>query len=133
MRRVQGIGDLDAEIEHRFDLHRPTSDPMLQGHAIQELHDDEWTLIVLADLINCADVGVVQRGSCTSFTSESFECLWVMGDIFGQEFQSDEASQVRVFSFIDDTHPATAELVDDAVMRDGLSDQLIRITPWRKW
>ena len=30
----------------------------------------------------------------------------------------------RVFSFVDDAHPPAAQLLDDAVVRDGLADEL---------
>jgi hypothetical protein len=30
--------------------------------------------------------------------------------------------QTRIFRFVDDAHPATAQLFDDAVVRDGLAD-----------
>ena len=33
-----------------------------------------------------------------------------------------EAMQQRVFGLVDNTHPATAELLNDAVVRDGLAD-----------
>ena len=46
----------------------------------------------------------------------------VAGNIFWQELEGDEATQPRVFSFIDHAHPAAAELFDDAVVRDGLVD-----------
>jgi hypothetical protein len=35
---------------------------------------------------------------------------------------SAEAAQFRVFGFIDDTHASSAQLLDDAIARDGLAD-----------
>ena len=32
---------------------------MLQGHAVQELHRDERMPLVLTDVVNSADVGMV--------------------------------------------------------------------------
>ena len=34
--------------------------------------------------------------------------------------------QAGIFSLIDDAHTSTAELLEDAVVRDGLSDQRAR-------
>ena len=42
----------------------------------------------------------------------------------GQELQRYEASETGVLDLIDHTHPAAAQLLDDAVMRDGLADEL---------
>ena len=57
----------------------------------------------------------------------TFERLRIMRDIFGQEFQGYEAVQLYIFSLVDDTHPAAAQLFDDAVVRDSLVDH-----EWRK-
>jgi len=38
----------------------------------------------------------------------------------GQELESDEATKLGVLSPVDHTHPAATELLDDAVVRDGL-------------
>jgi hypothetical protein len=36
--------------------------------------------------------------------------------------QGHETVQARVFGLVDDAHPAAAQLLDNAVMRDGLTD-----------
>ena len=45
--------------------------------------------------------------------------------VFGQEFQGDEAVEEGVFGFVDDAHSAAAESFEDAVVRDGLSDERV--------
>ena len=57
----QGIGNLDAQFQHDLGLHRPARDPVCQGHSLQELHGDEGPLAILADFVDGADVGMVQR------------------------------------------------------------------------
>ena len=47
----------------------------------------------------------------------------VLGYVVGQGFQRDEATEVGVLSFIDTPIPSPTELLDDAVVRDGLADQ----------
>ncbi len=100
---------------------------MLEREALQELHGNELAIFVTADFINGADIGMVQRRGGTGFAAEALQGLWVLGDVVGKEFQSDEAPQIDVFGFIYDTHPATAELLDDAVMRDGQPDHWAEI------
>jgi len=41
-------------------------------------------------------------------------------DIGGQEFESHKATELHALGLIDHTHPAAAEFLDDAVVRDGL-------------
>ena len=40
----------------------------------------------------------------------------------GQEFQSDVAAQTQVFGLVDHTHPAAAELLENAVVGYSLAD-----------
>jgi hypothetical protein len=127
---IQGIRNLDAQIERRFDLQRLACNPMLQRHAFQILHGDEGLVTVSADLIDRADIRVVQSGSGTGFATEPFQCLWVLRDIFGKELQCGKATEGGVLSLIDDAHPAAAELLDNAVVGNGLAHELGRSSHW---
>ena len=108
----------------RFHLHRPARDPVLQRQAIQKLHGDERLAVVLADLVNRADVGMVQRRGRLRFAPEALQRLRVLGHIIGQELQSDKAAELCVLGLVDHAHPAATELLDDAVVRDGLADHV---------
>ena|ERR1700757_2013292 len=99
---------------------------MFKSHPFQKFHHDERMTILLSDLMDRADVRMVQRGCSPRLTAESFERLLVLGEVFGQELQSDEAAKFGVFSFVNDTHPPTSQLLDDAVVGDGLADKLRR-------
>jgi hypothetical protein len=59
------------------------------------------------------------------FALEAGESLRVIGDFIGQEFQGDEAMELDIFSFVDDTHPAATEFFDDAIARDGLPNHAL--------
>jgi len=78
---------------------------------------------VLADLVNGADVGVIQRGSGAGLALETFESLRIGGQRVRQEFERDAAAEIEIFGFIDDAHAASAEFREDAVMGDGAADQ----------
>ena len=77
---------------------------------------------MLADLMDRADVGMIQSGRSTSFTTEPFERLRVLGYVFGKKLQRDETTEVYVLSLVDNTHAATAQLLNNVVVRDGLTD-----------
>ena len=66
------------------------------------------------------------EAACAS-RSKAAECLRVFGYIFGQKLEGDEAAKLRVLSLVDDTHPAAAEFLDDAVVRNGLADHWAEI------
>ena len=47
----------------------------------------------------------------------------ITGQICGQEFQSDPASQSDIFRFVHGTHPSAADLANQAIVRNDLADQ----------
>ena len=95
---------------------------MLQGQPVQKFHGDEGFAILLADVVDGANVGVIQGGSGLGFDLKTGEGMGTAGDLFRQELEGDETVKARVFGFVDDAHPSATELFDNAVMRDGLPD-----------
>jgi hypothetical protein len=58
---VQRICNLDTHRQNQLGFHWAASDSM--RHAVQKFHDDERMVPVFADLVNGANVGMVQSGS----------------------------------------------------------------------
>ena len=122
VRGVERVGDFDGEREEVFDIHGAAVDAVLERLAVEKFHGDEGLAVLFADVVNGADVGMVERGGRLRFALETGEGLGIAGDILRQKFQRDETLEARVFGLVDDTHASAAEFFDDAVMRDGLAD-----------
>jgi hypothetical protein len=71
--------------------------------------------------MNGADIGMVQGGGGLRFTLKSAQRLRISGHFIGQELQGHKPVQARVLRLVDYTHAATAQLFNDAVVRDGLT------------
>ena len=127
VRGIEGVGHFDRQGEQALELHRPALDQVLQGLAAEALHHDEEMAIVLADFVDGADVGMVQRRSGAGFAAEAFESLGILGSIVGKKLQGDEAAELRVFRFVNHSHAAAAEQFNDAVVGDGLADHVCRM------
>ena len=125
VRGVQRVRHLNRQIQQAIQFHRRPGDHVLQRAAIQEFHGDERFSIRLADVVNRADVGVIQRGSGLRFSLKARESLRVFRHIIGQEFQRNETVQPRVLSLVDDTHASAAEAFHNAVMRKCLFKQRV--------
>src|ERR1700745_1360154 len=95
---------------------------MLQRHAIQKLHGNEGLLVMLTDLVNRADIRMVESGSRSPLAAKTFKRLRVLRHIVRKEFQCDEPPKLRVFSFVDHAHTTTPDLFEDAVVRDGVTN-----------
>src|SRR5271166_4434729 len=50
---------------------RESVDAVLQRHPVQILHDQKYLIVVLADLVDGADVGMVQGRRRTRFAAET--------------------------------------------------------------
>jgi len=56
------------------------------------------------------------------FALETPQSSRIRSHALGQELQRDAAMQLEIFSLVDHTHPAAAQLAQDAVVRDGFAD-----------
>jgi hypothetical protein len=124
---IQSIRDFDSDLEQAIHFHRLARDDVLERGPIEEFHNNEGMAVLLADLVNCADVRMVERGGGAGLAAKAFECLRVASHIVRQEFEGYEASEFGIFGFIDDAHASAAELLDDAVVRDGAADERLGI------
>src|SRR4029077_5129826 len=96
---------------------------MLECLAVEKLHGDKRLAFVLANFVNGANVGMVERRSGLRFTLETFHCLAIVCNGFRQELQRDEAAKPGVFGLVDHAHSTAAELFDDAVVRNRGADE----------
>ena len=68
---------------------------------------------------------MVERGRGPGFTLKAAQGFGVARQIFADELERNETVQPRVFGFVDHAHSASAELLDDAVVRERLTDQRV--------
>ena len=97
---------------------------VLQGGAVQKFHHDERLPVLFADVVNGADIWMVQRRCGPGFALEARQRLRVPGHFIGQKLEGDEALEAAVFRLVDHAHAASANFFDDAVVRDGLADHV---------
>src|SRR5579864_2664280 len=95
---------------------------MLQRHAVEKFHDQEGMGVLLADFVDGADIGMVEGGCGLRLALKAGKCLGVFDDVVGKKLQGDETMEGDVLSLVNHAHSAATELLDDAVVRDGLAD-----------
>jgi serine/threonine protein kinase len=68
---------------------------------------------LFADVVDSADMGMVQGRCCLGLATKTFQRLMILGNILRQELQSDKALESRILSFVDHagTDPPAADLV----------------------
>ena len=100
----EGIRNFYAYIQDSFDSKGLAADQMLQRLAFQQLHDDKWPAIEFSNIMNGANIRVIQRRGRPGFALKALQSLRVGWGIFGQEFKRDTAVQSRILGAIDHTH-----------------------------
>ena len=81
--------------------------------------------MLVVNFVDGTDVRMIQCRCSLGFALKAVESLRVFGYVVGQELEGNKAAELEVFSFVNHTHPATAKLLDNAVMRDGLADHVV--------
>jgi hypothetical protein len=65
------------------------------------------------NLVDGADIGVIQCRGSFGFALKTGECLRVFGYVLGQELEGNKATELHVFGFVNHTHSAAAQFLDD--------------------
>lgn len=84
----------------------------------------------LANFVDRANVRVIERRRRARRAPQTLQQLRVARRFRGEEFQRDVASQIQILSFVHHSHPAAAQLFQDAVMGNCVPDQ--RIVFWHR-
>ena len=119
VRCFQSVGNLDRHVQNFRDHHRLGGDPVLQRLALQQLHGDKWPTLEFANVVNRADIRMVQRGSRARFAPEPLNRLRVLGNVVGKKLQRHVAAQARILGLIDHAHSPTAQFFQHVVVGDS--------------
>ena len=95
VRGVEGVCNLDPEIERDFERERPVVDAVLQRLAVEELHRDERLALGLADVVDRADVRVVERRGRARLALEALERAGSRANSSGRNFRATVRSSRR--------------------------------------
>jgi hypothetical protein len=122
MRRVERAGHLHRQVDGLRDGDRAGLQQLLDALALAQLHHDERLAVVLLDVVDDADVRVVERGGELGLAVEARERRGLGRQPRRQELERDVAAELHVVRAVHDAHAAGAQLGLDAIARDGLAD-----------
>jgi len=100
VRGVQRVGDLKRVLAHRIERQRAA-----QRIPLHKLHDQ----VIRADVIERADVRMIQRAHGARFADEAF------AEVAGHDFDGDPPPQPRIARLIHLAHAAGADRLDNFV------------------
>ena len=119
MRFFKSIDDLKCEFQGWLDGNSGLRDHLMNRRAVDILHHDEGTSIILADFKDCADVRMLESRHRVCLAKESLPPFSVLENFFGGNFDCDGAPKAGVDRLVDDSHTTTRNQLADLVMRYG--------------
>ncbi len=81
-------------------------------------------VLVFADVVDGADVGMIQRRRRARFPLKTLARLRILGQLFGKELQGHAAAEALIFRLVNHAHSAAAQLSYNAVMGDCLVEHV---------
>ena len=124
MCRIERVGDFDAQLDDPVNferLERMPLDEMFERLPFEQLHHEELLPLVFADVIDRADVRVIQRRRRPSLALKALHGRRVPRQFRRQELDSHLPAEADIFAAVHDAHAASAQLFEDPVVRDGLA------------
>ena len=101
-----------------IDRNRSAVDSLGQCLSRHKLQHQVVHIIALFNTMNRGDVGMIQRGKKASFTFESRQSLFVLGENFRENFDSDFTTELGVPGFVHFAHSAGTNGGEDFVLSE---------------
>ena len=114
----EALRDLTRDLEELPDRQRPVRQHRVEVLPFEELHRDEVPALGLADVVDRADVGVVENRRGARLALEPHDAVGPVERLVDDELQRDVPAEPDVLGFIDDAHAALAEHSQNAVVGD---------------
>ena len=108
-------------------VERPSRQAPIERLAVEQLHREIELALVLVEAVDGADVRMIEattRCALRAGTARPLRRSAVLP--VGSTFSATCRPSLSVLGAIHDAHPARAELVEDLVVPEGLSNQRIR-------
>ena len=116
--RAEGGQDREGGGYGLVDEERSPAKPLAQGLAVEQLHGDEETSLLLADLVELADVRMVDAGGGLGFAPEALARGLVVGQA-EDGLDGQAAVEALVAGGVDDAHPSLSQLAQDEIGADA--------------
>ena len=124
--------DLNRDIDRLIYGQWPAGDLLLQRLSLVILHDDEHltarrngigrAVLCLVDVMNHADVVVLQGRSRFRFMDKPVPGFGISGQFRRQEFEGDGTIELEVLGLVDNAHAPAAEFLKYLIVGDRCAD-----------
>ena len=116
--RVDGPCELLDQLHGRPDGLGPAVQPVLQRSPRHVFESEVGRSVLLTDLEDLDDIGVMQTGDRLGLSLEPLKALRAVPRVDGDHLQGDDPLQLLVLRLIDRSHPAPAQFAQEDVATD---------------
>ena len=124
--RLQGIRNLQPQVDHATRLEPLGSEPILKGLTLESFHDQEGLSLVLRQVVDGADVRMVQGRGSTGLALKPLQRVGPAGEILWEKLQRHFATEVQILGFVHHPHPASTQPTGDLEVRDRLANHEVK-------
>src|SRR6187401_640588 len=89
MGTIEGARELDRNPQCLLEWQRPALEPLLKRLTVDELHDQKIKTVFMANVMERADVRMIERGDRARLTLESLAPFGIVAYKLGQNFDRD--------------------------------------------
>ena len=125
VRGFQSVGKLDCGVEKFVWFKRAARQPLFQSLSLQQLHHDERLLFAFVDVVDRADVRMIQSRDGLCLPAKPLERPHVADKVIGKELHRHESFQASVRRLVDHSHAASTDSIKDAIVRNGFTDHAV--------
>ena len=112
---VEAIGDLRAELQDLVERQGTFFEALGEGLAFDAFHDEIVDAVLMADVVEHANVGMIEAGNGFGFAFETLLLHGIGRKMRGKNLDGDSAVEAGVARAIDFSHAASAEWREDFV------------------
>ena len=115
VRLVERVGDLHGDFQRLVQRERSLFESGRERLPVEVRHDDEMGAAGFTDVVDAADVRMVERRDRPRFPFEPLPQIGIAGDVWLQHLDRDAAIEPRVARFVDLAHSASPEGGEDLI------------------
>src|SRR3979490_1420666 len=115
VRFVEGVGDLAAKFYDLIERKRAFLQPLRQRLAFHAFHDQIVDAVLMADVVEYADVWMIQAGNCFGFALEALLAKRIIRKLRRPDLERHGAFPARIPRAIHLAHAASAQRSNDLI------------------
>ena len=115
MRLIERVGNFYRVLHYLLDRQRAFQQPLRERLALEIFHHQKINSILVARVVERADVGMIQAGDGFCFAVEALAQIRAVGEMSGQNFYRDDSVEADIAGFVDLAHSARTDSGEDFI------------------